>query len=1022
MANRNGIDIVINAITSGFTSNLSRMNSAINSTAGGLQSLTKTIVGLGAVYAGVTGMKALADSFIETSKSYEVMKASLTASVGAENTEDIWKGLQEFAKETPYSLEEVQGAYTRMMNLGIKPSSDALKAYGNIVAATPNKKLTDFVEAVADSLTGENERLKEFGIVARKVGTDGKKLIYTFQGIPTEVDNNKDAINEYLIATAKLIAGNKAMELQAATLQGRLSALSDSWKQFQEAFMNNTGASAGLASLVKTLSDAMDRVNLAMNSGELKAYWDSFKEYIQPVITIVNDLIGYFTNLDQTMASSTGGSFLAETWDTIVSFGKQVAETIMLVVQYLDEMGKNGGIAQFGKTVMAWLDPVIDIIKRLWNGLKDGFNTFTEWLKFLGLGENQAKSFASGLMNAFKGLPAFLSLIVNNIISSIKFLAKQFAATFTMIGGIIINFMNGDFSLSSMKKEFGNMYSSMGDNLVNFGDEMGKNSDKFKKSIEDTDKELAKLTEKSNEAMGKAVEARNKQNDVRSANDIKRAKEVASAKFKIEHEAAKNTENMDKKTNEVFNKLYGKAPKPDVSGAAAGGKKAGAAAAKAANQEAKKALDYQLKLEEDRYKQGEYSAKEYYDKVLTLKLQSLNKENTATSKAYQDNLNIINDTTSTEDAKKKALEANTALQSKMNSMTDEEKTLRLEISNQLRDANKEFMNNINNIQKELNNITWGTDSVDDAMKDFENKYAVLRKRIAAEDAANATSFLPKLDQLQAVTKAMAEVKQSQAELNVLEAQYEENTSRINYQVASGDLSNSDAKKQQIQLTKELTAERVKFLENEVRIAEATQGYNKVDLANLKTKLNEYKIQSIQLSDTTKSIADSLESAVSGAFDSIIDGSKSFGESLKDIFKSISSSLVGTLTKGWGEQLAGILTSSSSSGAGGGGGLFSAIGNAIGGLFGGNRASGGIMKPNSIYRVNETGQEYFYNGSKPTNVMTAAATEKMYNKSNTGGNTIIMNIKNNDANSFRKSENQIMTSMQQKINRAINRTT
>ena len=90
--------------------------------------------------------------------------------------------------------------------------------------------------------------------------------------------------------------------------------------------MDNTGASSGLASLVKTLSDAMDRVNLAMDSGELAAYWSSFKEYIQPVITIVNDLIGYFTNLGQTMASSTGGSFLAETWDTIVSFGKKVAE------------------------------------------------------------------------------------------------------------------------------------------------------------------------------------------------------------------------------------------------------------------------------------------------------------------------------------------------------------------------------------------------------------------------------------------------------------------------------------------------------------------------------------------------------------------------------------------------------------------------------------------------------------------------------------------------------------------------
>lgn len=190
---------------------------------------------------------------INTIAEYEKLEASLrtvTGSAEAANREfDI---LKKFAAETPYQVQEVVGSFIKMKALGLDPSIEALRSFGNTAAAM-GKNLDQFVEAVADAITGEFERLKEFGI---RSSQEGDKVRFTFQGITTEVEKDSAAIQGYLQAIGKTqFAG--AMAEQMDTVGGALSNLEDSMSQlFAE--IGEAGLSTAIKEAAGVLGDMAD--------------------------------------------------------------------------------------------------------------------------------------------------------------------------------------------------------------------------------------------------------------------------------------------------------------------------------------------------------------------------------------------------------------------------------------------------------------------------------------------------------------------------------------------------------------------------------------------------------------------------------------------------------------------------------------------------------------------------------------------------------------------------------------------
>lgn len=195
---------------------------------------------------------ALAHQVVDAQREFDKLNASLITATGSTaNAAGAFKALQAFASTTPYSVAEATEAFIKMRNLGLDPSEKALRSYGNTAAAM-GKGLNQMIEAVADAATGEFERLKEFGITAKQ---NGDKVGLTFKGMTANIGNNAKEIQEYLRKLGETdFAG--AMERRAATLDGAISNLGDTWDSTMRTIATN-GIGQTTMSAVMGMSGAL---------------------------------------------------------------------------------------------------------------------------------------------------------------------------------------------------------------------------------------------------------------------------------------------------------------------------------------------------------------------------------------------------------------------------------------------------------------------------------------------------------------------------------------------------------------------------------------------------------------------------------------------------------------------------------------------------------------------------------------------------------------------------------------------
>ena len=131
--------------------------------------------------------------------------------------------LKKLASDTPYQLQELTEGYIKLVNRGIIPTREELIKIGD-VASSQGKSLDQYIEAVLDAMTGEFERLKEFGIKASK---ENDKVKFSFKGVTSEVKFSEKAITDYLYSLGDLKGVQGSMAIQMEELEGRSSNLSD---------------------------------------------------------------------------------------------------------------------------------------------------------------------------------------------------------------------------------------------------------------------------------------------------------------------------------------------------------------------------------------------------------------------------------------------------------------------------------------------------------------------------------------------------------------------------------------------------------------------------------------------------------------------------------------------------------------------------------------------------------------------------------------------------------------------------
>jgi ribosomal protein S17E len=261
---------------------------------------TELIRGFGNV---LTGVK-------NTRKEFEVYEAVLTNALGSQREANKQLAMMErLASETPFSIKELTDSYVKLVNRGFKPTSAEIIKLGDLTSSL-GKSYDQLVEAMLDAQTGEFERLKEFGIKARK---EGEQVRFTFKGPGDTVEFTEDAIKNYIMSLGDLAEIKGSMASIAATTTGAESNLADVYDSLANTIGKRLNPAYGnfLRSLSKSLgllqrwvglrpSDEMEKSRMALLG--MKVQLMDTNMATEKRVTIINELKkqypGYLSDLD----------------------------------------------------------------------------------------------------------------------------------------------------------------------------------------------------------------------------------------------------------------------------------------------------------------------------------------------------------------------------------------------------------------------------------------------------------------------------------------------------------------------------------------------------------------------------------------------------------------------------------------------------------------------------------------------------------------------------------------------------
>ena len=263
----------------------------------------------------------------ETRKEYARFEATLRNATGSsEEAAKAMKMLQQLAKDTPASVSEWTESYIKLVNRGIKPTTDELTAMGDI-AMSQGKDIDQFIEALLDAMTGENERLKEFGITASK---NGKTTAYTFRGVTTEVQNTDMAIKNYILSLGKLQGVQGSMATRMNELAGLESNLGDQ----MDSIYNKIGKKLepAIKSFMGTLGRFMGTISKSLDSSGEK-----FDDQLNKVVSLQNGLLPLLSRYDELKTKT---SLSAQEQDELNQLISRIAQIIPGAVTGFDNYGR----------------------------------------------------------------------------------------------------------------------------------------------------------------------------------------------------------------------------------------------------------------------------------------------------------------------------------------------------------------------------------------------------------------------------------------------------------------------------------------------------------------------------------------------------------------------------------------------------------------------------------------------------------------------------------------------------------
>lgn len=176
------------------------------------------------------GLQQLGGEVVKTLSEFERMGAVLTNTLGSSSAaKGVMAGITDFAAKTPFQVDELTNSFVKLANQGFAPNMSELTKLGDLASST-GKGFDMLTEAVIDAQVGEFERLKEFGIQAKK---SNGEVAFTFKNQTKVVKESAGEIRSYLLSLGNMKGVGGAMAAISATTGGQISNMKDQIDQFK---------------------------------------------------------------------------------------------------------------------------------------------------------------------------------------------------------------------------------------------------------------------------------------------------------------------------------------------------------------------------------------------------------------------------------------------------------------------------------------------------------------------------------------------------------------------------------------------------------------------------------------------------------------------------------------------------------------------------------------------------------------------------------------------------------------------
>jgi hypothetical protein len=425
----------------------------LNSVTGAADNLGRSLGGIKGLAAGAAGALAtiggvnLASSAIEQYQAYELLNTQLVTYLGSQQAASAeMERLQGLANSLPQDLEDVASAFTILTRTGIDTSSEALTAFSNIATAN-GKSLEQLAEAVADGMTGEFERFKEFGI---KVSKEGENLVATIGNQQVALAGNSTDLINQLVALGE--EGGKfggAAAANADTLSQSFSNLQGALFEASVAF--GEGIKPGLQDVTAALT-----VFISENEATIESVGRFIGEALSGLIEILPTVIESLKPLQPvfqllgTLLTEVVGPALTVLFEL---FGL-LAEAINPIVEFAIPALQAGfnGIIVIIETLVAAFQGVIDGLGRIYEEavrLKDAT---------VGAFNSMADGVTNAASNAYDGVTGYFGDMYDYVVGN--------SVVPDMVEGVLGEFLKMntgiDSNMSQINTNTANQFDTLG--------------------------------------------------------------------------------------------------------------------------------------------------------------------------------------------------------------------------------------------------------------------------------------------------------------------------------------------------------------------------------------------------------------------------------------------------------------------------------------------------------------------------------------------------------------------------------